>query len=92
MMKFNFKEFEDIIDNIEGIRPREFVIYMPHFLRELHPDQFYTGVFGETRLINLPYVTARFYPDVPIPGMSVDNSTVFVLPTDEKPIKVVYGG
>jgi hypothetical protein len=93
MKIFNFNNFEDIIEGIEGeIRPREYIVYMPQFLREMHPDQFYTGVYGETRLSNLPYVTARFYPEKPLEALQVDNSKVIVLSTDEKPMKIIYEG
>lgn len=93
MKIFNFNSFEDVLEGIEGENhTREFIVYMPQFLREMHPEQFYTGLFGETRLMNLPYVTARFYPEVPVDNLIVDNTKIIVLPVDEKPIKVTFEG
>ena len=95
MKTFKFDTFEDIIENIEVLnRPREYVLYIPYLLREMHPERFFLDSFGETRLVDVPYVKTKFLSDIPCENLvdNDDNKAILICPDNEKTIQVTFEG
>lgn len=94
MKTFKFDTFEDIIENIEVLnRPREYVLYIPYLLREMHPERFFLDSFGDVRLVDAPYVKATFLPDIACEKLvNDDNKAILICPDNEKPIQVTFEG